>query len=453
MGHGIVQTAAEAGFNVVGVDAFPDAADKAMARIKGSLSLNAARAVKKGGVSEEDATAAADAAFARISTAAGVDALAGCDLVIEAMPESVELKRRVWSDVRAAVPSPSAVFATNTSSIQLADMAAAADAPGRFVGLHFFNPVQVMRLVEVVRLDDSDPAVVDTCVRFVRALRKEPVLCKDTPGFVVNRLLVPYMAQVSRATPPPGAAAKRAGFVRAAAAAAAAAPPRARKARRRQQTAQPRLPRPAAPVRRGWRFWTAARPTCPASTRPCAWARGTPWGRSRSRTTWGSTPACPSWRGGRKSSPTNRRLSSPTSSASWSRRATTAARPGRASTRGTGTSPRASRSGPRERSREGDKAKKKCPQVTTASATRPAAASAPVRPRGARLPTYRRHTARPGAPAAPVAPKQAAAAERKASSVLGTCRSEPLEPRVGAQAAPSPGCGHSSRPRAGLASR
>lgn len=196
MGHGIIQVAAQAGFDVVGYDAFPGAADKAMERINGSLAKQTGRAVQKGSMTEADAAASVESTIARITHSGDMDALKGCSLVIEAMPEDIALKRKVWTDLQAATAGTEPILATNTSSLQLADMAASTGSPDRFVGLHFFNPVQLMRLVEVVRTDDTSEAAVDVACRFVEAIGKTPVMCKDTPGFVVNRLLVPYMAQV-----------------------------------------------------------------------------------------------------------------------------------------------------------------------------------------------------------------------------------------------------------------
>ncbi len=205
MGHGIIQVAAQAGFDVVGYDAFPGAADKAMERINGSLAKQTGRAVQKGSISEAEAAASVESTVARISHSGDMDALKGCSLVIEAMPEDIALKRKVWTDLQAATAGTDPILATNTSSLQLADMADSTGCPDRFVGLHFFNPVQLMRLVEVVRTDDTSEAAVDVACRFVEAIGKTPVMCKDTPGFVVNRLLVPYMAQVrlrARDSPP-----------------------------------------------------------------------------------------------------------------------------------------------------------------------------------------------------------------------------------------------------------
>jgi 3-hydroxyacyl-CoA dehydrogenase len=197
MGHGIVQVAAEAGFRVVGVDANSQATTAGMKRIEGSLAKVAARRVKKG-IAEDEANEAAKAALGRISTSTDIAAVGGCDLVIEAIVEDVKAKHKLWDTVaNAAAANSSAIFASNTSSLQLADMIASTRRPDRFVGLHFFNPVQMMGLVEVVRAAETSDSTFDIAMRFGRAVGKVPVACKDTPGFVVNRLLVPYMAQVS----------------------------------------------------------------------------------------------------------------------------------------------------------------------------------------------------------------------------------------------------------------
>lgn len=197
MGHGIIQVSAEAGFDVHGVDASFDSREAGMKRISSSLEKQAAKAVAKGKTTEEDAATNIQAILGRVSHGDTYDGLADCDLIIEALPENVELKREVWAKVEELLAGSSSmpILASNTSSLQLSDMAVG--NPSRLVGLHFFNPVQLMRLVEVVRGDETTPDVFDTASKYVEAIGKTAVQCGDTPGFVVNRLLVPYMAQVS----------------------------------------------------------------------------------------------------------------------------------------------------------------------------------------------------------------------------------------------------------------
>jgi 3-hydroxyacyl-CoA dehydrogenase len=199
MGHGIIQVSAEAGFEVHGIDASADGRKAGMQRISSSLEKQASKAVAKGKATEEEAAANMSAVLGRVSHGETYDGLADCDLIIEALPENVELKRKMWASVEELLAASDAkpILASNTSSLQLRDMSVS--DPSRLVGLHFFNPVQLMRLVEVVRGDETKPEVFDTAAKYVDAIGKTAVQCGDTPGFVVNRLLVPYMAQVRTA--------------------------------------------------------------------------------------------------------------------------------------------------------------------------------------------------------------------------------------------------------------
>ena len=196
MGSGIAQTAAAAGFEVVGVDT-PAGAERGLGMIRASLAAAAARAAKKEGAAAGAAAEAAGAAtLGRVRTAASVRDVAACDLVIEAVPETMAAKTPLYEELGRCL-QPSAIIATNTSGLPVRSLASLAGARwlSRGIGLHYFNPVQVMALVEVVTLDETDAAVTASAHAFVRAVGKTPVACKDTPGFVVNRLLVPYMAQ------------------------------------------------------------------------------------------------------------------------------------------------------------------------------------------------------------------------------------------------------------------
>lgn len=197
MGHGIIQVTAEAGLSVVGVDPFDEARTAGIRRIQGSLEKMASKAVAKGKKSEEEAAAYVSATMGRISAEASLAAVADCDLIIEAMPEDIDLKNRVFSELQdeiAKAAGSNPILASNTSSLQLSDMTVVKDRQ-RFLGLHFFNPVQLMGLVEVVKGAETSEDVFDTGMKYVQAIRKTPVACGDTPGFVVNRLLVPYMSQ------------------------------------------------------------------------------------------------------------------------------------------------------------------------------------------------------------------------------------------------------------------
>ena len=194
MGHGIAQIAAQGGHKVIVAEADQAALDKGLSRIEKSLAKLAEKLVEKGKKSAEDAEAEATAALERITGTLDRADLSDCDLICEAIVENLDVKKELFQELGASAKE-SCIFASNTSSFPVAEMAAASGRPTRFVGLHFFNPVQLMRLVEVVRTDETDEEVFAAARAFGEACGKTPVACKDTPGFVVNRLLVPYMVQ------------------------------------------------------------------------------------------------------------------------------------------------------------------------------------------------------------------------------------------------------------------
>ena len=194
MGHGIAQIAAQGGHKVIVAEADQDALDKGLARIEKSLAKLAEKLVEKGKKSAEEAEAEATAAYERITGTLDRANLSECDLICEAIVENLDVKKELFQELGASAKE-SCIFASNTSSFPVAEMAAASGRPTRFVGLHFFNPVQLMRLVEVVRTDETDEEVFAAARAFGEACGKTPVAAKDTPGFVVNRLLVPYMVQ------------------------------------------------------------------------------------------------------------------------------------------------------------------------------------------------------------------------------------------------------------------
>jgi 3-hydroxyacyl-CoA dehydrogenase len=194
MGHGIAQVAAQGGCDVVVVEADQAALDRGLERIAKSAEKLAAKAVAKGKLTEEQAKAQAAATTGRLTGSLDRKAVADCDLVVEAIVEDLDVKKALFKELGAAC-KPGTIFASNTSSFPIREMAAASGRPDRFVGLHFFNPVQLMRLVEVVRTDETSDEVFASARAFGEACGKTPVACKDTPGFVVNRLLVPYMVQ------------------------------------------------------------------------------------------------------------------------------------------------------------------------------------------------------------------------------------------------------------------
>ncbi|MAE68849.1 MAG: 3-hydroxybutyryl-CoA dehydrogenase [Gemmatimonadetes bacterium] len=194
MGHGIVQVAAQGGFEVIVVETEQTFLDKGIARIEKSLAKLARKAVEKGKQSEDDASAFVEMARGRIHPTLDKQELADCDLVIEAIVENMNVKKALLREL-GDICKREAIFGSNTSSFSIAEMGEASGRPDRMVGLHFFNPVQLMKLVEVVRTDATDNEVYEAAKAFGKACGKAPVSCGDTPGFVVNRLLVPYMVQ------------------------------------------------------------------------------------------------------------------------------------------------------------------------------------------------------------------------------------------------------------------
>lgn len=190
MGSGIAQLCAQAGYDTVVREISAAQLERGLAIIDNQLG----RLVGK----EKITAADRDAARGRITGTTDLAGLAECDLVIEAIVEELEAKNEIWRELDEICP-PTTVFASNTSSLTIAEMAAATSRPERMVGLHFFNPVPVMQLVEVVRTIATDPAVAEEVFHFARTLGKEPIACRDSSGFVVNRLLVPFMMDAIRA--------------------------------------------------------------------------------------------------------------------------------------------------------------------------------------------------------------------------------------------------------------
>ncbi|MGH2446267.1 MAG: 3-hydroxyacyl-CoA dehydrogenase NAD-binding domain-containing protein [Candidatus Limnocylindria bacterium] len=189
MGAGIAQVAAEAGLEVHVHDPVDGATERARERIRGFL----ARKVEKEQLGASDAAAAVE----RIHPTASVEGLAAADLVIEAIPEDLELKRDAFRRLDAA-SGESTILATNTSSLAVARIASAAAHPQRVVGMHFFNPVPLMGLVEVIAGPMTDLAVTDSVALVARRMGKTPVVASDTPGFIVNRVARPYYLEAFR---------------------------------------------------------------------------------------------------------------------------------------------------------------------------------------------------------------------------------------------------------------
>lgn len=189
MGAGIAEAAAQAGCAVRLHDAFPEAVARGLERIERSLR----RSVERQGLEKDEAKAA----LARLEAAGGLDALAGCAVIIEAAPEDRALKEELFRRLDAACPAP-AVLATNTSSLSVTALGAVVGDPGRVVGMHFFNPAPVMRLVEVVAGARSRPEALDAAEDLARRMGKTPVRVADTPGFVVNRVARPFYGEALR---------------------------------------------------------------------------------------------------------------------------------------------------------------------------------------------------------------------------------------------------------------
>jgi 3-hydroxybutyryl-CoA dehydrogenase len=190
MGAGIAQTAAAAGFTTVVREVSPEIVEKGLKNIEKNL----ARLVEKGTITE----AAKGEIRGRLKGTTALEDLQDCDVVIEAIIEQLPAKRELFGTLDALCPKAT-IFASNTSSLTITEIATATKRPDRFVGLHFFNPVPVMKLVEVVRTIATDPAVYEEMVAFGAKLGKTPVRAHDSTGFIVNRLLVPYLLDAIRA--------------------------------------------------------------------------------------------------------------------------------------------------------------------------------------------------------------------------------------------------------------
>lgn len=189
MGSGIAQTAAQSGFATVVREVNDAMLEKGKAAITGQLN----KLVEKGKLD----AAARDSILGQMTFTTRVSDLRDCDIVIEAVTEDLELKNALWKELDSLCPERT-IFASNTSSLTIAAMAAATNRADRFVGLHFFNPVPVMKLVEVVRTVQTSPETFERALDFARKLGKDPVAAKDNSGFVVNLLLVPYLLDAIR---------------------------------------------------------------------------------------------------------------------------------------------------------------------------------------------------------------------------------------------------------------
>jgi 3-hydroxybutyryl-CoA dehydrogenase len=194
MGSGIAQVAATAGLDVIVFEQEQKFLDKGFAGIEKSLSRMVERGPAKGGLTAEQKAEAQS----HLKGTLNMQDLAECDIVIEAIIENVAEKRKTYAHLDAIVKKD-AIFATNTSSISVTELMTATKRPERFIGLHFFNPVPMMKLVEVVKTIATAPEVYDAAVDFGTKLGKVPVRTSDKTGFIVNRLLVPYLLDAIRA--------------------------------------------------------------------------------------------------------------------------------------------------------------------------------------------------------------------------------------------------------------
>jgi len=190
MGSGIAQVAATAGWPTI----VRDVAQPLLERGRAGIARSLARLAEKGKLDP----GVPDQALERLRFTTDLAAVAECDLVIEAVTEDLDLKNALWRELDARCP-PTTVFASNTSSLAIGQMAAATGRPDRFVGLHFFNPVPLMPLVEVVRAVTTSAECFETALAFARRLGKEPIVARDRSGFIVNLLLVPYLLDAVRA--------------------------------------------------------------------------------------------------------------------------------------------------------------------------------------------------------------------------------------------------------------
>ena len=184
MGSGIAQVSAMAGFQTIVREMSDELSDKSRSGIGKVL----AKGIEKGKVTPDQR----EAALGKLSFTTDLSALAGCDIVIEAVVEDLEMKNAMWKELNGICP-PETIFASNTSSLTIAAMAAACGRPDKMLGLHFFNPVPLMKLVEVVKTITTSDESFDIAFDFAKKLGKEPIRAKDNSGFVVNLLLIPYM--------------------------------------------------------------------------------------------------------------------------------------------------------------------------------------------------------------------------------------------------------------------
>lgn len=184
MGSGIAQVCSGAGHRV----RLYDISNDALAKARGGIEASVARLASKGKLTEVEAQALREG----ITYTTDLGELADSEIVIEAVFEDIDVKRETWQELRRTVPD-TALLASNTSSLSISELAPASGTPERFCGMHFFNPVPILPLVEVVRGLNTEEATITRAREFVSSLGKTPIVCEDKPGFIVNRLLIPYV--------------------------------------------------------------------------------------------------------------------------------------------------------------------------------------------------------------------------------------------------------------------
>jgi 3-hydroxybutyryl-CoA dehydrogenase len=190
MGSGIAQVAVQAGLTTI----VRELTDALCTRARGAITRSLDKAIEKGKLTFDARTTALE----RLTFTTRLGDLASCDIIIEAVVEDLEVKNTLWRELQT-LAAEKAIFASNTSSLTVAAMAAASGRPDRLVGLHFFNPVPLMRLVEVVRTITTSDDTFERSLEFVRRIGKQPIVARDQSGFIVNRLLIPYMLDAIRA--------------------------------------------------------------------------------------------------------------------------------------------------------------------------------------------------------------------------------------------------------------
>ena len=189
MGAGIAQVSAQAGFDTVG----REVSDELCERARGTIEHYLGRAVQKEKMTPEER----DAALGRLTFTTKLEDLAGCDLVIEAIVEELEPKRETFGELERVV-APGAILASNTSAIPIHEIAAATDHPERVIGMHFFNPAPLLPLVEIIKAERSSHEAVNAAYEWAEQAGKQPVRANDTPGFIVNRVIVPTLNECIR---------------------------------------------------------------------------------------------------------------------------------------------------------------------------------------------------------------------------------------------------------------